>query len=319
VISSLSQYLARRLLASVPVLFSVVTLVFVVVRVLPGDPAQASLGENASAAAVAALRTRLGLDAPLGVQYWQFLTALLRGDLGVSMINGTPVREQIAYNLPFTLELTFVALGIGVLLGVPLGIWTAVARNHAPDYIARVVSLAGLSVPAFYLGILLILLFGVWLRWLPAIGGGNPSAPDDVLRSLILPSLTLGLVMTASVTRLVRAAMVEALRQDFVRTARAKGLRERLVVGVHALRPASISMVSLTGIWAVALIGDSVTTEVVFARPGLGKMMVGAMLQRDYTSLESIMVIYAVFVVAINLLTDFTYGVVDPRVRGGYA
>ncbi len=284
---TLLAYIGQRIALSVPVFLSVVTVIFLVVRVLPGDPAQAALGDYASQETVEALRTRLGLDAPLPIQYARFLSDLVRGDLGVSLINGTPVRDQVAYNLPFTLQLTFGALIIGVLSGVPLGVATAVERNRAPDYVGRIVSLAGLCVPAFYLGILLILVFAVWLRWLPAIGGGGAESPVDLLKYLLLPALTLGMVMMASVTRLTRAAMLNLLSHEFVRTARAKGLEERVVVFVHTLRPALLPIVSLTGVWAVALVGDSVTTEVVFSRPGLGKMMVGAMLQRDYTSVQS--------------------------------
>jgi ABC-type dipeptide/oligopeptide/nickel transport system permease component len=309
------RYVVQRLAVSVPVFLSVVTIVFLIVRVLPGDPAQAALGEYASKNAVDLLRSRLGLDDPLPVQYVRFLGDLVRGDLGVSMINGTPIRDQVAYNLPFTLQLTLAALAVGVLLGVPIGVWTAVKQNRAPDVLGRVLSLAGLSIPAFYLGILLVLLFGVQLRWLPAIGGGNPDSPADLVGYLILPALTLGLVMTASVVRLARSAMLTALEQEYVRTARAKGLHERGVLTWHALRPALLPIVSLTGIWAVALIGDSVTTELVFARPGLGKLMVGAMLQRDYTALQSVMVVYTAFVVGINLVTDLAYGFVDPRIR----
>jgi len=307
---------AQRLALTVPVFLCVVSLIFLVVRVLPGDPAQAALGENASSAAVETLRTRLGLDAPLPIQYLRFMGDLVRGDLGVSMINGAPVRDQVAYNLPFTLELTLSALLIGVLIGVPVGVWTAVERNRAPDYVGRVLSLVGLCVPAFFLGIVLILLFSIGLAWLPAIGGGRPDQPADLIAHLVLPALTLGLVMTAYVARLTRAAMLGALGQDHVRTARAKGLAARVVVLRHALRPALLPIVSLTGVWAVALIGDSVTTEVVFSRPGLGKMMVGAMLQRDYTALQSVMVVYTALVVALNLVTDLAYGLVDPRTRG---
>jgi ABC-type dipeptide/oligopeptide/nickel transport system permease component len=309
------RYVVQRLVLSVPVFFSVVTIVFLVVRVLPGDPAQVALGDYASKSTVDTLRARLGLDAPLPLQYVRFLADLAHGDLGVSMINSTPIRDQLAYNLPFTVQLTVAALGLGILVGLPVGIYTAVERNRPADYIGRVVSLVGLSVPAFYLGILLILLFAVQLRWLPAIGGGNADSAADFLSHLVLPSVTLGLVMTASVARLSRSAMLSALTQEFVRTARAKGLHERAVLVVHTLRPALLPIVSLTGIWAVALIGDSVTTEVVFSRPGLGKMMVGAMLQRDYTALQSVMVVYAVFVVGINLVTDLAYGLVDPRIR----
>ncbi len=309
------RYIVQRLALSVPVFLSVVTIVFLVVRVLPGDPAQAVLGDYASKEAVDALRTKLGLDAPLPLQYVRFVGDLLRADLGVSMINGTPIRDQVAYNLPFTLQLTVAAVMVGLVLGIPTGVYTAVERNRAPDYLGRILSLAGLSIPAFYLGILLILLFGVQLKWLPAIGGGNPNTPLEMLTYLVLPALTLGLVMTAAVARLARSAMLSALTQEYVRTARAKGLHERVVLFLHALRPALLPIVSLTGIWAVALIGDSVTTELVFSRPGLGKMMVGAMLQRDYTSLQSVMVVYTLFVVGINLVTDLVYGFVDPRIR----
>jgi ABC-type dipeptide/oligopeptide/nickel transport system permease component len=228
------SYVAQRLALSVPVLLGVVTTVFLVVRVLPGDPAQAALGDYASKQTIEALRTRLGLDAPLPIQYLRFLGDLVRGDLGVSMINGTPVRDSIAYNLPFTIQLTLAALVVGIVLGLPVGIFTAVQRNHAADYIGRILSLAGLSVPAFYLGILLMLLFAVQLKWLPAIGGGNPDKPIDVIASLVLPALTLGLVMTASVARLSRLAMLSGLTQEYVRTARAKGLHERVVLIVHA-------------------------------------------------------------------------------------
>jgi ABC-type dipeptide/oligopeptide/nickel transport system permease component len=308
-------YAARRLLLAIPLTLSVVSLVFLVVRVLPGDPAQAALGENASRAAVDALRLRLGLDAPLPVQYATFIGNLLHGDLGTSMINSTPVRDQIAYNLPFTLQLTLVALLIGTLLGVPSGIYAAIQHNRTPDVLIRILSLGGLCIPAFFLGILLILLFGVRLKWLPAVCGCNTDAPADFISHLVLPALTLGLIMTASVTRLTRSAMLDVIANDHVRTARAKGLREHVVVVIHTLRPALLPIVSLTGVWAVALIGDSVTTEVVFSRPGLGKMIVGAMLQRDYTSIQSVMVIYTLFVVGINLTTDLAYGLVDPRIR----
>jgi ABC-type dipeptide/oligopeptide/nickel transport system permease component len=305
---NLLRYVGWRLVVAIPVLLCVVSIIFVVIHVLPGDPAQSALGENASAAAVADLRARLGLDQPLPLQYVGFIGALAHGDLGVSMINGAPVRDQVAHNLPYTLQLTFAALLIGLACGVPLGVLAAIHRNGTPDVLVRLISLGGVSVPAFYLGILLALLFAVQLKWLPAIGASEPS-------SIVLPALTLGLVMTASITRVVRAAMLEVMSSEFVRTARAKGLRERAVVVLHILRPALLPIVSLTGIWAVALIGDSVTTEVVFSRPGLGKMMVGAMLQRDYTSVQSVMVIYSAFVVSINVLVDLMYGIVDPRTR----
>ncbi|MBI4573962.1 MAG: ABC transporter permease [candidate division NC10 bacterium] len=309
------KYIAQRLALSIPVFLGVATIVFLVVRVIPGDPAVAALGDYASKEAVDALRQRMGLNESLPVQYVRFLGSLVRGDLGKSMITGSPIRDDIAHALPYTIELTVLAILIGTFLGVPIGVYTAIRRNRLADYIGRVLSLTGLSVPAFYLGILLILLLAIQFQWLPATGGGGMDDLRENISHLILPALTLGLVMTASVARLARSAMLNVLRHDYVRTARAKGLKERVVHLRHALRSALIPIISVTGIWAVSLIGDSVTVEVVFARPGLGKMMVGAILQRDYTALQSIMVIYTGFVVVINLMIDLIYGWVDPRIR----
>lgn len=294
---------------------AVFTLVFLVVRVIPGDPAVAALGDYASEEAVEALRERMGLNKPLFVQYVDFLRNLARGDLGNSMITGMPIKDQIGHVLPYTLELTIASVIVGILMGVPLGMFTAVNRNNIIDYIGRVISLAGLSVPAFYFAILLILIFAVELGWLPAVGGGDlREEPVGSLKFLILPAITLGMIMTASITRLTRSAMLNVLSEDYVRTARSKGLEERVVLFRHALRSALLPVVSVTGFWAASLIGDSVLTEVVFSRPGLGKMLVGAILQRDYTAMQSIMVIYAAFVMLVNLLTDLTYGLLDPRI-----
>lgn len=308
------RYLAGRLLFAVPIFLGVVTIVFVIVRVLPGDPASVALGDYASRDAVEALRHRLGLDRPLVVQYVDYLAGLARGDLGESLINGTPVRSEVAHSLPFTLQLTLLALAFGIALGIPGGIVSALTRNRAPDSVTRVVSLVGLSVPAYYLGILLILLFAIKWRLLPAIGAGTLGTADSV-RYLILPAGTLGLVMAAAVVRFTRSTVLNTLGADFVRTARAKGLRRPAVIVKHTLRAALIPIISLAGVWSIGLIGDSVTTEIIFARPGLGSLMVGAMLQRDYTSLQSVMVVYTAFVIVINLASDMLYGAVDPRVR----
>jgi ABC-type dipeptide/oligopeptide/nickel transport system permease component len=307
------KYILQRLAFSIPVFLGVATVVFLVVRVIPGDPAAVALGDYASKEAVETLRERMGLNAPLPLQYTRFLWDLAHGDLGVSMITGYSIRDDILRVLPHTIEMTVLAIAIGILLGLPIGVYTAIRRNRMADYLGRILSLTGQSVPAFYLGILLILLLAIRFKWLPAIGGGENLG--DNVRHLILPALTLGLVMMASISRLSRSAMLNVLRQDYVRTARAKGLKERVVHLRHALRSALIPIVSVTGIWAVALIGDSVTVEIVFARPGLGKMMVGAILQRDYTALQSVMVIYTGFVVVINLAVDLIYGWVDPRIR----
>jgi ABC-type dipeptide/oligopeptide/nickel transport system permease component len=226
-----------------------------------------------------------------------------------------PVADQVATSLPHTLELTFAGILIGLLFGMPLGILTSLHRNGLLDYLGRTFSLAGLSVPAFYLGILLMLLFSIQLGWFPVVGAGDLSDPVDTLYYLCLPALTLGLIMTAYVTRMTRSAMLNILGEDYVRTARAKGLSERAVIYGHALRNALIPIVSIVGIHTIELIGSSVMTEIVFSRPGLGKLMVGAMKQRDYIALQSIMVIYAGFVVIINLITDLAYGIADPRIR----
>jgi ABC-type dipeptide/oligopeptide/nickel transport system permease component len=295
-------------------MLAVLTLVFFVVRVIPGDPATAALGDYASQEAVDAMRERMGLNDPIYVQYFRFLGDLARGDLGTSLITGKPIGESIMAVLPYTLELTLSAVVVGALFGVPIGVYTAVKRNSLADYLGRVLSLTGLSVPAFYLGILIMLVFAIELSLFPAVGGGDLSDLKDNLRHLVLPALTLGLIMTASVARLTRSAMLNVLSEHYVRTARAKGLEERLVIVGHALRAALVPIVSIIGIWAANLIADSVLTETVFARPGLGKMLVGAIMQRDYTALQSVMVVYTVFIVGINLVTDIIYSIVDPRI-----
>ena len=311
----MGSYLVRRVLLAIPILFAVLTLVFLLVRVAPGDPAVAALGDYASKEAVEALREKMGLNAPLYVQYFQFLAGLFRGDLGRSLINSRPVASQIASVFPYTLELTTTGIIFGSLLGIPLGILTALRRNRLVDYIGRVFSLVGLSVPSFYLGILLLLLFSLKFNLFPVVGGGDLSNLGETLYYLFLPALTLALIMMSYVTRMARSSILNILNEDYVRTARAKGLREWLVIYKHVLRNALLPLLSIIGMFSVVLIGSSVMTEVVFSRPGLGKMMVGAMKQRDYIMLQSIMVIFSSLVVFINLITDLAYGFTDPRIR----
>lgn len=311
----MTRYAIRRLLVAIPTLLAAYTLVFLFIRVAPGDPAVAALGDYASAEAVQALRERMGLNAPLWVQYVRTLAGYLRGDLGHSLITNIPISTQIASALPHTLELTFAGVLIGSLLGIPLGVVAAVHRNRFADYMSRVLSLAGISIPAFYLGILLILAFAVQLRWFPVMGAGDFSEPVKNLRHLALPALSLGIIMTAFVARMTRSCFLNVLREDYVRTARAKGLCERAVLLIHSLRNALIPVVAVLGTQAALLIGDSVMTEVVFSRPGMGKLIVQAMLQRDYIALQSLIVVYGAFVVLINLITDLSYGLIDPRIR----
>lgn len=309
------SYVLRRVLQSIPILFVVLTLVFVVVRILPGDPAIAALGDYANKEAVQALREKMGLNAPLWLQYLRFLEDLCRGNLGASIITGFPVGKQLVKVLPYTLELTFSSILFGFLFGIPLGIPAAVHRNSLIDYFNRVFSLMGLSIPAFYLGILLMLVFSIKLRLFPVVGGGDLSSLSSTLRYLFLPALSLGLIMTAYVTRMSRSSLLNILREDYVRTARSKGISERVILLKHALRNALIPIVALGGVYAVVLIGSSVMTEIVFSRPGLGSLMVGAIKQRDYTTLQSVMVFYSVMVVILNLMTDLIYGWIDPRIQ----
>lgn len=305
----------RRILQSIPILLIVLTLVFFVVRVLPGDPATAALGDYASKDAINALRAKMGLDVPLWLQYLRFLGDLGRGNLGTSIITGYSVSAQMVKVLPYTLTLTFCAISLGYLFGLPLGLTAAIRRNSFIDYFNRIFSLLGLSIPAFYLGILLILLFSIKIPIFPVVGGGDFYNLKDNLSHLFLPALTLGLLMTAYITRMSRSSILNILGEDYVRTAHAKGVAENRVLYKHVLRNALIPIVALGGIYAVVLIGSSVMVEIVFSRPGLGTLMVGAIKQRDYTTLQSVMVLYTVIVVLINLLTDLIYGLIDPRIK----
>jgi peptide/nickel transport system permease protein len=291
-------------------------LIFVLVRIVPGDPAQVILGDQASAAAVTQLRARLGLDQPLIVQYGAFLRDLAGGDLGQSLVTGAPVLGEVLGVLPYTLELTGAALIIGSLLGIPLGVWAALKRNRPVDYWVRILTLTGLSFPAFTSGILLLLIFAIQLRWFPVISNQG-SGLGDHLRGLALPAINLGIIMAAFIARVARSSMLEVLGQDYVRTAMAKGVPMRAVVWRHALRNALIPIVTVNGLYFGVQIGNSVLTEIVFNRPGLGKLIVGALNQRDYTMLQGLIVIYAFIVVVVNLITDLTYGLIDPRVQYG--
>lgn len=308
-------FVAKRLAFAILTLLSVLTLVFLIVRVLPGDPVMVILGDQASPASIAALRARLGLDQPLLVQYGNFLLEAMQGNLGRSMITGRPVAEEIMTVLPYTMELTIAALILGVILGVPAGVWAAVRRNKLPDYLLRFLSLLGLSLPAFVAAIILLMLFAIKLRWFPVISAGTGDTLLDRLRQMALPTLALALIMMAYITRVTRSAMLEVLSQDFVRTAQAKGASQLSVVWRHALGNCLIPITTVVGLYLGILIGNSVLTEIVFSRPGLGKLILTALTQRDYTLLQGMIVTYTLMVVIVNLLTDLTYGFLDPRVQ----
>ena len=312
----MAAFLIRRIALAFVTLFTVLTLVFVIVRILPGDPAQLILGDQATREAIEALHARLGLDQPIATQYLSFLVNALRGDWGTSMVTGRSVLAEVLDVLPWTLELTVVSLAIGVALGVPLGVWAAVRRNRFADYVMRIASLAGLSFPAFVAAIILLFLFAIELRWFPVISARKGSLKAWT-QSITLPAISLGLNTAAYITRVTRSAMLEVLSEDYVRTARAKGVPQRVVVWRHALGNAAIPIITVAGLYLSTLIGNSVLTEIVFSRPGLGKLIVGALSQRDYTMLAGMMVTYTIAVVVVNLLSDLAYGFADPRVTFG--
>jgi peptide/nickel transport system permease protein len=300
-------FIVRRLLLAVPVLLGVVFVVMLTVDLLPGDAVSLMLGEHSTPQAVAALRDYLGLDKPLATRYVQYVGRLLTGDLGRSIQQNRPVTAELAEAWPATLELTLAALVLAAVFGVTAGVVSAVWPSSLFDAFARLGSLFGLSLPVFWTGLVLIVIFAWWLPWLPVGGTGS-------LAHLVLPAVALALPSTAMVARMTRSSVLEVLREDYVRTARAKGVRERWVVTKHALRNAAIPVLTLLGLQAGQLMGGAVLTETVFAWPGLGRLMVKAIFARDYVLLQGAVLVFSLAFVLINLLVDLTYGALDPRV-----
>ena len=309
------RYALLRLAYAVPTLLAVLALVFVLTRIIPGDPAQLVLGDQATPEAIASLRSELGLDQPIWVQFLHFLGEVVQGDFGTSIVTGRSITSLAGDVLPSTLELTVASLIVGSVIGVPLGAWAAVRRNQWPDIVSRMGSLIGLSLPAFVFGILLLIVFAVQLGWFPVIGPTEDASISERLRGLVLPSITLGILMAAYITRVTRSSMLQVLGEDFIRTARAKGVPWWRIVRRHALRNAIIPVITVVGLYLGVLIGNSVLTEIVFNRPGLGKLIVGALSQRDYPVLQGLMVLYTFLIVLANLITDLAYGIFDPCVR----
>jgi ABC-type dipeptide/oligopeptide/nickel transport system permease component len=309
------SFIARRLASALPTVFIAFALVFFIARILPGDPALAILGDSASEQALAALRERLGLNRPVWAQFASYMADILRFDLGRSLISGRSVSEDILHALPFTLELTTFAIAFGVVTGVPFGVWASLRRNGAADYLSRAVSLVGLSFPPFFLGICLLLLFAIVFPIFPVISAPQDNSLGSRVMALILPGMTLGIIFMAFVARSTRAAMLEVIPEIFVRTARAKGIPESAVLLRHMLRNALLPIITVVGLYFGILMGNSVVTEIVFTRPGLGKMIVAALNSRDYVTLQGLTIVYCVIVVTVNLATDILYGLVDPRVK----
>lgn len=299
-----------RLLGFASVIFGVLVLTFLLIHLVPGDPVEVMLGESASVTDREALREQLGLNQPLIVQFGQYLNNLAHGDLGQSIHTKTPIIELFKTRYPASIKLAILSLIIGVAIGVPLGLYAALKAGHWQDLLVTIVSVRLSAMPVFWLGPMLMLLFAVWLGWLPVSGMDEPA-------SIILPALTLGFGLSAILTRMTRTSLLEVLNEDFIRTARAKGLNERTVIYRHALRAALLPIVTIVGLQMGSLLAGTVITETIFSWDGVGRLLVESIEKRDYPVTQACVLAIALSYVVINLLTDITYRVVDPRMRHG--
>ena len=302
------RYLVRRLVLTIPVLLGVATLVFSLIHLVPGDPAQAMLGDGASAQDIVELRTSLGLDRPLLEQYVTFLRRAIIGDLGLSFRTGQPVTAMIVERLPATAELAIAAMVVAVVIALPLGIVAAVWRGTVADYGAMTFALAGVSIPNFWLGPLLAIVFAVELGWLPVSGRGT-------LVHLVLPAVSLGLALAAILARMTRASLLDELRELYVRAARARGVSRVAAVTMHALRNSLVPLLTIVALQFGAVLTGAVITETIFAWPGIGRLLIQSIGFRDYPMVQGCILLIAVTYVTVNLVTDLMYGVLDPRIR----
>ncbi len=302
------QYLIRLVGSVVLITWVVSSLVFLLIHLVPGDPVAVMLGDWASPADEALLRKQLGLDLPIWQQYLHYMGGLLHGDLGQSLFYQQPVSNLIAERFPYTLKLTVMALLIAVLIAFPLGFWAARRAGLWPDYVSMTVSLLGVSIPNFWLGPMLILIFAIGLAWLPVSGAEQPW-------SWVLPAVTLGTALAAILARMLRASLLEVFHEDFIRTAQAKGLPPRAVFGKHALRNALLPVVTILGLQLGTLLGGAVITEVVFDWPGLGQLLVDSIQRRDYPVVQACILIISVAYITVNGLTEVVYAWLDPRIR----
>jgi len=314
-----SRYLAWRLVGAIPTLLGVTVLTFLFIRLIPGDAIAARLGTSTALTPeqLASLRAYFGLDQPLYQQYWTWLTSLLRGDFGYSIRTGRPVLVEIAERLPATLELALAATAIAVAIGLPLGLLSAMRPRSRADVIARIGGLIGLSLPSFWLGTLIIVFFSLYLRWLPNTGGYVDFVHDPLgnLALIVLPALTLGVALAAATMRMTRSAMLDVLSADYVRTAWAKGLAGALIVRRHVLKNGLIVVVTLLGIQVGQLLGGTVVVEEIFSIPGVGRMLLAAIVQRDYALVQGGVLVIAILFVLVNIVVDLLYGYLDPRIR----
>lgn len=302
------QYIIRRLLIMLPVILGISLIIFTIVRVIPGDPAYILAGPHATKEQMDQIRAQLGLDKHPVTQYFIFLKNLFQGDLGTSTRTGLPVIKEIMTRFPNTLLLALASILLATVFGVTIGIIAGVKQNSKFDYLSMLVALLGLSMPVFWLGLMLMLLFSIKLGWFPAVGA-------DSFKHLVLPAITLGANSTAIIARMTRSSMLEVIRLDYIRTARAKGLAEKLVISRHALKNALIPVVTVIGLQTGTLLGGAVLTEIVFAWPGIGRLLVEAILSRDYPVVQGVVLLVAVVFIFVNLIVDIIYSYLDPRIR----
>jgi peptide/nickel transport system permease protein len=314
--SDMTRYIVRRLFTTLLVALGVSFITFMIIHLVPGDPVRVMLGIQADQEKIAQVREQMGFNRPLLIQYADWLWALLRGDLGESYITGQAVGEAVLERLPRTLTLAGAALVIALLIAIPAGIISAIKPRTSIDYVTMVFSQLGVSIPDFWMGIMLILVFSLYLRWLPPSGYVSLlEDPVEWLRHLILPAITVGIISASVLTRFVRSSMLESLHQDFVRTARSKGLKEQVVVARHVLKNAFIPVVTVIGLQMAGLLGGVVVIEVIFAWPGLGFLALDAVQRRDYPMVQGAVLFVALSFALINLAVDLLYAYLDPRIK----
>lgn len=312
----MSNYVVRRLLWGMTAVFGVATLVFFLIRVVPGDVASLTLGDQATPEAIEALRTELGLDRPIYVQYVDWMSHLAKGDLGLSLRAREPVVAELLKRLPVTIELGIISLFIAVCIGLPVGAVAAVKQDKPFDHVVRVLAILGIGIPEFWLGTMTLIFLSLWFKYTPPLGYTSITEnPWINIQQFILPALVLATHQVGSIARLSRATMLEVVRQDYVRTARAKGLFERNVIARHALKNAMIPVITILGLQLGRLLGGTVIMENIFSLPGVGRLTAEAIFQRDYSQLQANILFFAFFFVLINIAVDLLYGVLDPRIK----
>lgn len=305
----MTQYLIRRILQVIPITFGILTLIFSLIHLIPGDPAVQIAGENARASDVQRVREQLGLDRPLWEQYVSYLSDLARGDLGTSFRTGSKVSEEIWARYPATLQLAMGGMIVALMVAFPLGIISAIYRNSWIDNVARFFALVGVSMPSFWFGPLLIIAFSIQLHWFPVSGR------DEGLRSLVLPSMTMGLALAAILTRMIRVSLAEEMNQLYVTTALSKGVTKQTAIFKHALRNALIPVITVVGLQFGSLLTGAIITEQIFSWPGLGRLLITSITSRDYPQVQASILIIALTYIFVNLITDLVYSLVDPRIQ----